>query len=209
MANLSVTSCQKCLELRRSGCKFEWFDCSNFHSIDSQTELEGGETYDEYWNACQLEMVTKGKMHGYMRMYWAKKVLLVNPRISSSSKLFDWRWSNGLPRPRKLFKFSFDSTISLSWMVEMRTATLVLLGYSSNQWFLSIQSNFQESTYSRCFGKHDTGWTERPIFGKLRYMNSDGLRRKFRPSLDVYVQRCYKVEISPERWLSSILLWVL
>ena len=39
-------------------------------------ELERGETYDELWNASQLEMVHHGKMHGFMRMYWAKKVLL-------------------------------------------------------------------------------------------------------------------------------------
>ncbi|RHY95186.1 hypothetical protein DYB37_001101, partial [Aphanomyces astaci] len=28
-------------------------------------------------------------------------------------------------------------------------------------------------------GKHDQGWKERPVFGKVRYMNSDGLDRKF------------------------------
>ncbi|RHZ33929.1 hypothetical protein DYB26_007871 [Aphanomyces astaci] len=27
--------------------------------------------------------------------------------------------------------------------------------------------------------KHDQGWKERPVFGKVRYMNSDGLDRKF------------------------------
>lgn len=37
-------------------------------------ELEKGETYDELWNASQKEMVHTGKMHGFMRMYWAKKV---------------------------------------------------------------------------------------------------------------------------------------
>ena len=36
-------------------------------------ELEKGETADELWNAAQLEMVHRGKMHGFMRMYWAKK----------------------------------------------------------------------------------------------------------------------------------------
>lgn len=29
-----------------------------------------------------------------------------------------------------------------------------------------------------CFGKHDRAWKERPIFGKVRYMNANGLRRK-------------------------------
>ena len=32
-------------------------------------------THDELWNAGQLEMVHGGKMHGFMRMYWAKKIL--------------------------------------------------------------------------------------------------------------------------------------
>lgn len=37
-------------------------------------QLEAGKTHDELWNASQLEMVYYGKMHGFMRMYWAKKV---------------------------------------------------------------------------------------------------------------------------------------
>jgi len=37
--------------------------------------LESGKTHDPYWNAAQKEMVGKGKMHGYMRMYWGKKVV--------------------------------------------------------------------------------------------------------------------------------------
>jgi deoxyribodipyrimidine photo-lyase len=38
-------------------------------------ELESAKTHDPYWNAAQKEMVVKGKMHGYMRMYWGKKIL--------------------------------------------------------------------------------------------------------------------------------------
>jgi len=38
-------------------------------------QFENAETHDELWNAAQLEMTLKGKMHGYMRMYWAKKIL--------------------------------------------------------------------------------------------------------------------------------------
>ena len=38
-------------------------------------ELKRGKTHDDLWNAAQLEMVRRGKMHGYMRMYWAKKIL--------------------------------------------------------------------------------------------------------------------------------------
>ncbi len=38
-------------------------------------ELERAETHDPYWNAAQQEMAWGGKMHGYMRMYWGKKIL--------------------------------------------------------------------------------------------------------------------------------------
>jgi len=38
-------------------------------------QLENASTHDELWNAAQTEMVLRGKMHGYMRMYWAKKIL--------------------------------------------------------------------------------------------------------------------------------------
>jgi deoxyribodipyrimidine photo-lyase len=41
----------------------------------SPEEFEAGRTHDELWNAAQFEMVKRGKMHGYMRMYWAKKIL--------------------------------------------------------------------------------------------------------------------------------------
>ncbi len=38
-----------------------------------------------------------------------------------------------------------------------------------------------------CFGKHDRAWKERPVFGKVRYMNAAGLRRKF--DIETYVRR--------------------
>lgn len=41
----------------------------------SLEELENSQTHDQYWNAAQTEMVLTGKMHGYMRMYWGKKVI--------------------------------------------------------------------------------------------------------------------------------------
>lgn len=42
------------------------------YSLD---ELENAETHDHYWNAAQNEMRITGKMHGYMRMYWGKKLI--------------------------------------------------------------------------------------------------------------------------------------
>jgi deoxyribodipyrimidine photo-lyase len=43
--------------------------------IYTRAQFEKAQTHDELWNAAQLEMVQTGKMHGYMRMYWAKKIL--------------------------------------------------------------------------------------------------------------------------------------
>lgn len=42
-------------------------------------QLEQSETHDPYWNAAQTEMRVTGKMHGYMRMYWGKKILEWSP----------------------------------------------------------------------------------------------------------------------------------
>lgn len=33
------------------------------------------QTHDQVWNAAQKQLTRTGKMHGYMRMYWAKKIL--------------------------------------------------------------------------------------------------------------------------------------
>jgi deoxyribodipyrimidine photo-lyase len=41
----------------------------------NERQLEAAETHDPLWNAAQRQMVESGWMHGYMRMYWAKKIL--------------------------------------------------------------------------------------------------------------------------------------
>ena len=41
----------------------------------SERQLENAETHDPLWNAAQRQMVITGWMHGYLRMYWAKKIL--------------------------------------------------------------------------------------------------------------------------------------
>lgn len=43
--------------------------------IYTKRQFESGSTHDALWNAAQHQMVSTGKMHGYMRMYWAKKIL--------------------------------------------------------------------------------------------------------------------------------------
>lgn len=41
--------------------------------------FEAADTHDPLWNAAQSQMVHLGKMHTYMRMYWAKKILEWSP----------------------------------------------------------------------------------------------------------------------------------
>ncbi len=43
--------------------------------IYTRRQFEKAKTHDELWNAAQNQMVRTGKMHGFMRMYWAKKIL--------------------------------------------------------------------------------------------------------------------------------------
>ena len=50
------------------------------------TQLERAETYDQLWNAAQIQMVESGWMHNVMRMYWAKKILEWTPDVATAVK---------------------------------------------------------------------------------------------------------------------------
>merc|ERR1712113_1049629 len=41
--------------------------------IYTTNEMETSQTHDDLWNAAQIQLVQEGKMHGFLRMYWAKK----------------------------------------------------------------------------------------------------------------------------------------
>jgi len=112
------------------------------------SQLEKAQTHDPYWNTAQKEMAYLGKMHGYMRMYWGKKIL---------------EWTE---RPEDAFKIA----LYLNDKYELDGGDPN--GYAGVAW---------------CFGKHDRPWPERPIFGKVRYMNAEGLKRKF--DIERYVQQ--------------------
>ena len=53
----------------------------------SAERLEAGETGDPLWNASQKEMVLTGRMHNYLRMYWAKKILEWTPDAETAFDL--------------------------------------------------------------------------------------------------------------------------
>jgi deoxyribodipyrimidine photo-lyase len=106
----------------------------------TRRKLESARTHDAYWNAAQTEMVVTGRMHGYMRMYWGKKIL---------------EWSR---TPVQAY----------------RTAT-----YLNDRYQVDGRDPNGHAGVAWCFGKHDRPWGERPIFGTVRYMSANGLKRKF------------------------------
>ncbi len=108
----------------------------------SYETLEQAETHDEIWNACQREMTTTGRMHNYMRMYWAKKIL---------------EWTE---EPEQAFAHAVS--LNDTYELDGRDAN----GYTGISWSMG--------------GRHDRPWgPERPIFGLVRTMSEQGLKRKF------------------------------
>jgi len=58
---------------------------------------------------------------------------------------------------------------------------------------ISIGRNLSPNLKNRVLvGKHDRAWQERPVFGKIRYMNANGLKRKF--DADRYVERVIELK---------------
>eukprot|EP01026_Neomeris_dumetosa_P031837 TRINITY_DN2524_c0_g1_i1.p2 TRINITY_DN2524_c0_g1~~TRINITY_DN2524_c0_g1_i1.p2 ORF type:complete len:357 (+),score=70.12 TRINITY_DN2524_c0_g1_i1:82-1071(+) len=117
--------------------------------IYTKEQFEKAKTHDDLWNAAQLEMVYMGKMHGYIRMYWAKKIL-------------EWTES-----PEKALEISLY--LNDKYELDGRDPN----GYVGCMWSIA--------------GIHDQGWREREVFGKIRYMNYNGCKRKF--DVPGYVQR--------------------
>ena len=56
----------------------------------NRTQWESATTHDSIWNASQTELIKTGKIHGYMRMYWAKKILewSINPEDALSTAIY-------------------------------------------------------------------------------------------------------------------------
>lgn len=53
----------------------------------TRQQIERAETYDELWNATQKEMLLRGKIHGYYRMYWGKKIIEWTPEYQQAADL--------------------------------------------------------------------------------------------------------------------------
>lgn len=80
--SLSDNFCLYCKDYKTLNCIPEWAKKSlDFHKKDlrayiySLELLEKALTHDRLWNACQIQLIKDGSIHGYLRMYWAKKIL--------------------------------------------------------------------------------------------------------------------------------------
>ncbi len=62
--------------------------------------------------------------------------------------------------------------------------------YLNNKYFLDGRDPNSYANVAWVFGQHDRGWTERAVYGKVRYMSEGGLRRKSKP--DQYVEKVEK-----------------
>lgn len=59
--------------------------------------------------------------------------------------------------------------------------------YFNNKYFLDGRDPNSYANVAWVYGQHDRGWTERTVYGKVRYMSEGGLRRKAKP--DQYVEK--------------------
>lgn len=127
---------------------FDWAKTSlELHMKDKRQnvytyeQLDNFKTHDRLWNAAQIQLRVEGKMHGFLRMYWAKKVL---------------EWTE-TPAQGLEFAIKLNDRYSLDGRDPA--------GYVGCMWSI--------------VGIHDQGWAERAVFGKIRYMNYEGCKRKF------------------------------
>ncbi|MBV8070661.1 MAG: hypothetical protein JO270_12195 [Acidobacteriaceae bacterium] len=120
--------------------------------VYTRGQIENAESGDPLWNATQKEMLLRGKIHGYYRMYWGKKII--------------------------------------EWTRDYQEAADIMIDIHGRYALDGRDPN----TYTNvlwCFGLHDRPWPERPIFGKMRYMSYDGMKRK--TNIQAYIDEIERI----------------
>jgi deoxyribodipyrimidine photo-lyase len=91
---LSVNFVRYQPEYDSPGCADNWarltiaeHDHDERETLYTTAQMERAETYDELWNAAQIQMVRYGWMHNYLRMYWAKKILEWTPNVAEAMRV--------------------------------------------------------------------------------------------------------------------------
>ncbi|MGL5355214.1 MAG: deoxyribodipyrimidine photo-lyase [Cetobacterium sp.] len=77
----------------------------------------------------------------------------------------------------------------LEWNKNPKEAYEIAI-FLNNKYFIDGRDPNSYAGVAWCFGKHDRGWKEREIFGKVRYMNSEGLKRKYK--MEKYIEKYEK-----------------
>lgn len=73
--------------------------------------------------------------------------------------------------------------------------------YLNNKYFLDGRDSNSFANVAWIFGIHDRGWTERQVYGKVRYMSAGGLERKAKPQK--YVEKVKGLVRKADRWKAS------
>ncbi len=108
----------------------------------TREELETATTHDPLWNAAQTEMVRTGKMHGYMRMYWAKKILEWTPSIETAME-----YAIGLNDKYSLDGRDPNGYAGIAWSIG---------GVHDRAWFpRPVFGKIRYMSYSGCKSKFD------------------------------------------------------
>jgi deoxyribodipyrimidine photo-lyase len=83
----------------------------------------------------------------------------------------------------------------LEWSRSPEEALETLLAIN-NKYFLDGRDPNSCAGVAWVFGKHDTAWKERSVFGKVRYMNAAGLKRKC--NIEGYVEKVNRMSRAME-----------
>lgn len=78
----------------------------------------------------------------------------------------------------------------IEWTLSPKEAYKIII-YFNNKYLYDGRDPNSYAGVAWCFGKHDRAWKERNIFGKIRYMNENGLKRKF--NMDIYLKKINKL----------------
>lgn len=125
--------------------------------IYSRGDFEQARTHDPLWNATQKELLLRGKIHGYYRMYWGKKII---------------EWS------------------------ETPEQALETMIYLHDRYALDGRDPNTYANILWCFGLHDRPWPERPVFGTVRSMSFEGMKRK--TNVEAYLQEIERLDATGE-----------
>ncbi|MBQ2644054.1 deoxyribodipyrimidine photolyase [bacterium] len=105
-------------------------------------KLENAKTQDKLWNAAQNQLMKEGKIHGYLRMYWAKKIL-------------EWTFSPDVALEIAIYlndKYAYDSPSSNGYV-----GILWAIGGLHDRAFIDypITGKIRRMTYSSIRKKYD------------------------------------------------------